>query len=97
MQASYNYAHRYYADLGMAAIHSAQLAEGHREALSPSLSLGWRLTEEDFMKDNGIFDDLMLTAGYTVLNQDLDVYTEIDNKKEYYYLYEGLFTSTGTW
>jgi hypothetical protein len=97
LQASYNYAHRYYADLGMAAIHSAQLAEGHREALSPSLSLGWRLTEEDFLKDNGIFDDLMLTAGYTVLNQDLDVYTEIDNKKEYYYLYEGVFTSTGTW
>ncbi len=97
LQASYNYAHRYYADLGANVVHSAQLAEGHREALSPSLSMGWRLTEEDFMKDNGIFDDLMVTAGYTVLNQDIDVYAEIDNKKEYYYLYEGVFTSTGTW
>ena len=93
LQASYNYAHRYYADLGMAAIHSAQLAEGHREALSPSLTLGWRLTEEDFMKDNGIFNDLMLTTGYTVLNQDIDVNADGEN----YYLYEGVFTATGTW
>lgn len=97
LQASYNYAHRYYADLGANVVHSAQFAEGHREALSPSLTLGWRLTEEDFLKDNGIFDDLMVTAGYTVLNQDIDVFVESDNKKLYYYLYEGVFTATGTW
>ncbi|MBO4596543.1 MAG: SusC/RagA family TonB-linked outer membrane protein [Bacteroidaceae bacterium] len=89
LQASYNYAQRYYADLGANVVHSAKLAEGHREALSPSLTLGWRLTEEDFLKDNSIFNDLMLTAGYTVLNQDIDI--------KDYYMYESIFTATGTW
>ena len=49
LDASYNYAQKYYLDFGMAAIHSAQLAPGHREALSPSLTLGWRLKNENFL------------------------------------------------
>jgi len=89
LQASYNYAHKYYADLAANAVHSARLAKGHREALSPSLTLGWRLTKEDFMKDLTWLDDLRLTTGYTVLNQDLDLSD--------YYMYESIFTSTGTW
>ena len=89
LQVSYNYAHKYYADLAANAVHSARLAQGHREALSPSATLGWRLTGEDFMKDVKWVDDLRLTAGYTVLNQDLDL--------SEYYMYESIFTATGTW
>lgn len=89
LQASYNYAHKYYADLAANAVHSARLAEGHREAISPSVTLGWRLTGEDFMKDVKWVDDLRLTAGYTMLNQDLDL--------EEYYMYKSIFTATGTW
>lgn len=32
----------------------------------PSVSLGWRITEEAFMKDQHIFDDLKLRIGYGV-------------------------------
>ena len=32
----------------------------------PSVSLGWRVTEEDFMKNQEVFDDLKLRAGYGV-------------------------------
>lgn len=32
----------------------------------PSVSLGWRITEEDFMKTQSIFDDLKLRVGYGV-------------------------------
>jgi len=32
----------------------------------PSVSLGWRITQESFMKDQHIFDDLKLRAGYGV-------------------------------
>lgn len=32
----------------------------------PSVSLGWRITEEPFMKNQRIFDDLKLRAGYGV-------------------------------
>ena len=89
LQVSYNYAHKYYADLAGNVIHSAKLAQGHREAFSPSITLGWRLTGEEFMKDINWLNDLRLTAGYTVLNQDLDI--------EEFYMYKNIFTATGTW
>ena len=34
--------------------------------LFPSVSVGWRITEEAFMKDQKIFDDLKLRVGYGV-------------------------------
>ena len=89
LQVSYNYAHKYYADLAGNVVHSAKLAKGNREAFSPSITLGWRLTGEEFMKDINWVNDLRLTAGYTVLNQDLDI--------EDFYLYKSIFTATGTW
>lgn len=89
LQVSYNYAHKYYADLAGNVVHSAKLAQGNREAFSPSITLGWRLTGEEFMKDVNWLNDLRLTAGYTVLNQDLDI--------EQYYMYKSIFTATGTW
>ncbi|WP_291528791.1 SusC/RagA family TonB-linked outer membrane protein [Bacteroides sp. UBA939] len=89
LQANYNYAGKYYADFSMAAVHSAKLPEGNRLGLSPSLTLGWRLTEESFMEDADWLDNLKLTAGYSVLNQDLDI--------REYYMYATRFTQTGTW
>ena len=89
LQASYNFAHKYYVDLAANAVHSAKLPEGNRNAISPSVTLGWRLTSEDFMKDMDWLDDLRLTAGYTVLNQDLDIAE--------YFMYKDIFTATGTW
>jgi len=89
LQLAYNYAHTYYADLSMAAIHSAKLAEGHREAISPVVSLGWRLKNESFLRNVKAVDDLKLTASYGIINQDLDI--------EKYYMYDYVFTATGTW
>lgn len=89
LQASYNFAHKYYVDLAANAVHSAKLPEGNRNAISPSVTLGWRLTSEDSMKDMDWLDDLRLTAGYTVLNQDLDIAE--------YFMYKDIFTATGTW
>ena len=34
--------------------------------LFPSVSVGWRITEEAFMKNQKIFDDLKLRVGYGV-------------------------------
>ena len=87
--ASYNYAEKYYAELGLAAIHSAQLAPGHREALSPSLTLGWRLKNESFLKDNDVVDDMMLSVSGSIINQDID----LARGDVRYYLYEGIWSS----
>lgn len=86
IQLGYDYAKKYFANFSAAIVHSSKLAEGHREAFSPSFSLGWNAARESFM-EGSIFDDLMLSASYSVLNTDLG----IDN----YYMYQGYYTQNG--
>lgn len=88
LQAGYNYQQRYYADFGAALIHSAKLAKGHRQALSPSVTLGWRLSGENFLKDSPVVDDLLLSVSGSILNQDIDL---VMGDKEFY-LYESVWT-----
>lgn len=88
LQLGYNYNQRYYAEFGAALIHSAKLAEGHRQALSPSVTLGWRLSEENFLKDSSVFDDLLVSVSGSILNQDIDL---VMNGNEFY-LYESVWT-----
>lgn len=85
----YDYMNKYYAQLSGAAIHSAKLAPGHRNAFSPTATLGWRISQEDWLSDVDWLNDLKLTASYGVINQDIDI--------EKYYMYADIFTSTGTW
>lgn len=80
LQLGYNYMNKYYADFGSAVVHSAKLAPGHRNAFSPSLTLGWRLSKEGFLADSPVVDDLMLSVSGSILHQDIDI-TE-------YYMYK---------
>ena len=90
LNVGYNYNKTYYAELSMAAIHSAKLAEGHREAVSPVGSVAWRISNEKFMEGTKSWlDDLKINASYGVINEDLDI--------EKYYMYDNIFTATGTW
>lgn len=89
LQAAYNYAHKYYLDFSAAAVHSAKLAPGHREAISPTVTAAWRLSKENFLNDVKWLDDLKLNASYGIINEDLDISD--------YYMYEDIFTATGTW
>ena len=70
--ASYNYAHKYYAEFGSALLHSAKLAEGHRKGYSYSFTAGWNFAREAFL-EGSIFDDLKLSASYSMLSQDIDI------------------------
>ena len=89
LRASYNYDHKYYADFSGALVHSAKLPEGNRNAFSPSVTLGWRLSKEKFMESVGFVDDLKITASYAKLHQDLDISD--------YYMYKGYFSDKGGW
>lgn len=64
---NYNYKNRY---LLMASVRheaSSQLAGTNKPwGTFPSVSLGWRITEEKFMKNQKVFDDIKLRAGYGV-------------------------------
>ena len=90
LQAGYDYMGRYFADVTLNGVHSARLAKGHREAISPSFTLGWNIAKEKFMEGTGI-DDLMISASYSNLNEDIDVY--LDDK--YFYLYDAIWDKTG--
>ena len=87
MQAAYNFAHKYCFDFSGAIIHSAQLPEGNREAFSPTFTLGWRMSDENFMKNVSFIDNLKLTASYGKLNQDIDI--------PGYYMYAGYYDEIG--
>jgi len=91
IQAGYNYRNKYYVDFTGAVIHSAKLPKGNRNALSPTATLGWRISEEDFFKNSVSFvDDLKLTATYSSLKQDLDITSGTAD----YYLYRENWTNT---
>ena len=87
--ASYNYKQKYYLDFSSAYIHSAKLPPNNRQAFSPSISLGWRLSQEGFLKNSTVVDDLKLTASASILHTDLDIQS--------YYLYQGVYTGAGSW
>ncbi len=94
LQAGYDYMGRYFAEVAVAGVHSARLPEGHREALSPSFTVGWNLAKETFMKGSFV-DDLLLSASYSNLNEDIDIYMGDSNTK-YYYLYDALWSTNGS-
>ena len=87
---SYDYMGRYFAEVALAGVHSSRLAEGNRDAISPSFTLGWNIAKESFMNDSFV-DDLMLSASYSDLNEDIDVYIG----DQYYYLYEAQWKTSG--
>ncbi|GAA4300289.1 SusC/RagA family TonB-linked outer membrane protein [Aestuariibaculum suncheonense] len=90
LQVGYNYKDKLYFDFKEAVVHSARFAEGERTATSPTLSMAWRLSEENFMKDSSVFDDLKLSVSGGILHTDLDV--------NGYYLYESIYSQTdGAW
>jgi TonB-linked outer membrane protein, SusC/RagA family len=90
LQAGYDYMGRYFADISLAGVHSARLPKGNREAISPSFTIGWNIAKEPFMKSSFV-DDLMLSASYSNLNEDIDVYLGSD----YFQLYEATWETTG--
>lgn len=87
IQADYNYDNRYYADFSIAGVHSSKLAEGHRQAWSPSGTIGWRISQEEFLKDSPVVNELMLSASASKLHQDIDIAE--------YYMYSANYSESG--
>ena len=99
LQAGYDYMGRYIFEMGLAGVHSARLAEGNREALSHSFTFGWNLAKEKFLKDTFV-DDLLVSASFSNLKEDADVYLTRNNSDVYFYLYQAEWKKEGgsfTW
>ncbi|RNI27045.1 SusC/RagA family TonB-linked outer membrane protein [Rufibacter latericius] len=86
----YDFLNKYFVDFNGALVHSARLPEGNRQAFSPTVSLGWRISDEAFMKNSSVVDNLKVSVTGGVLHTDLTIND--------YYLYQSIYTQTdGAW
>jgi TonB-linked SusC/RagA family outer membrane protein len=69
----YNYAEKYYLTASVRVDGSSKFAEGNKYATFPAVSAAWRITGENFMKNQKVFDDLKIRLGWgKVGNQNID-------------------------
>ncbi|MDE7386642.1 MAG: SusC/RagA family TonB-linked outer membrane protein [Muribaculaceae bacterium] len=99
LRAAYNYDSRYYAEFNGSVNYSAKFAPGHRAGFSPVGSIGWRLKNEEFLKDNDVISELRLNATYGMLLQDIDmvVGTTDEDEDKSFYMWDSKYTADGNW
>ena len=69
---NYAFDGKYVAEFNLRADASSRFAKGNRWGYFPSGSAGWRLSEEEFIRNLGIFDNLKLRASWGKLgNQNI--------------------------
>jgi TonB-linked SusC/RagA family outer membrane protein len=72
---NYDIGGKYLFQASLRADGSSRLAEGNKWAYFPGVSFGWRIIDEPFMQNSGLFDDLKLRASYgEVGNTSIDPY-----------------------
>ncbi len=72
---NYGYKDKYLFTANIRRDGSSRFAPEHRWGTFPSFSAGWRLSQENFMKNIGFISDLKLRAGYGVIgNQEVPPY-----------------------
>jgi TonB-linked SusC/RagA family outer membrane protein len=65
-KADYAYGDRYYASFTVRRDGSSRLGPENRWATFPAIGLGWRLSRESFLANNGMFSNMMLRFGWGV-------------------------------
>lgn len=89
----YNYDQRYLLSLSLRRDGSSRFGEDNKWGWFPAVSLGWRMSQENFMKNINWLDELKLRAGYGVTgNQDFGSYKSLLLMKT-----SGRFYYNGTW
>lgn len=71
----YNYDNRYLFTATLRGDGVSKFAEGHQWGAFPSMSAAWRISQEKFMKNSKVFDQLKLRVGYgSTGNSNIDNY-----------------------
>ncbi len=72
--ANYSFKNRYLASLSVRHDRTSRFSDGNNTGIFPATSLGWVISEEDFMKDKNLISFLKFRASYGELgNQDIPV------------------------
>ena len=75
---NYNYNGKYMLSATVRRDGSSKFGENNRWATFPSVSAAWRISEEGFLKNQSVLNDLKLRVGYGVSgNQNIDPYKSI--------------------
>ena len=93
---NYSYAGKYLFEANLRADASSRFKKGNRWGVFPGFSAGWRLGEEAFVQETGIFSNLKLRASWGQLgNQNISGYwpylTVIAQNNDLSYSYAGSF------
>ncbi len=83
---NYDYAGKYLLTANFRADASSVFGPNNKWGYFPSLSAGWRISEEDFLKNATFINDLKIRAGYGIVGNDQVSSTN-------YYAYQGQVTS----
>jgi TonB-linked SusC/RagA family outer membrane protein len=89
LRVAYNYKNSYYLDFSSAYVSSVLLPEGNRGGFSPTLSLGWVISNESFLKQSNVIDFLKFKTSAGVINSD--------NSIPYIYYYDNVYANSGTY
>ena len=92
-RAMYNWKEKYLLSASARYEGSSRFGANHKWGLFPSVSLGWRIDQEDFMKNIRWIDELKLRAGYGVTgNQEIANYQSLSRLST-----SGKFYYNGQW
>jgi TonB-linked SusC/RagA family outer membrane protein len=88
---NYNYKNKYYVSGIIRRDGSSRFSKGNRWGTFYSVSAGWNMEQEDFLKDNPVIDKLKLRFGYgSIGNQNIGLYAYADRySSNYYYTFGG--------
>ena len=91
LNANYNFNSKYYVSGIVRRDGSSRFSKGNRWGTFWSVSAGWNLEQEDFLKDNPVLETLKLRAGYgSIGNQNIGLYAYSDRySPNYYYSFGG--------
>jgi TonB-linked SusC/RagA family outer membrane protein len=100
-RASYSFKNKYYGEFDFRLDASSKFAKNYRNAFFPSGTVGYRITEEDFMQNyRDKFGDLKLRASYGILgNQNVGEYQFLNTfgvSTDSFYSFNNLAQSTAT-
>lgn len=83
---NYVYKDKYIINFNSALVSSPKLSPDNRIGFSPSVALGWIISEEDFLKDNSTLNYLKLKVSAGIINTDVSL--------SRYYSYDDIWTTS---
>ena len=96
MRANYNFKEKYLFAASLRADASSKFGSNHKWGVFPAASFAWRASEEEFIKQLGVFSNLKLRLSYgTAGNNKIDNYLSLSKMGSVWIPYNGTSTASG--